>query len=263
MFQITEFIEATLASVTNRVEKHGDDDMPAVSLGIVIEAANTMLDQIDPNIRQALYKAVDDQKQLPGVEPATPVLRCNSFDTVALTTTHEGWTLHVDDSLDEQNPMQFGGCKVDKFKVDAKQGGSIELRFRVGTSDVDAERLGALGMHNGQSIWIKLLPPEKKPDAIDGSTAAFQADHPEAGDMFAAEHGGKGPEDEGSDDDGSGNPDAGPGTGSSDDQMGKDWPFPGGASDQPQADAEGGEAPAAVAAKSRRGRKADAVGEVH
>lgn len=255
MFQITEFIEATLASVTNRVEKHGDDDMPAVSLGIVIEAANTMLDQIDPNIRQALYKAVDDQEQLPGVEPATPVLRCNSFDTVALTTAHEGWTLHVDDSLDEQNPMQFGGCKVDKFKVDAKQGGSIELRFRVGTSDVDAERLGALGMHNGQSIWIKLLPPEKKPEAIDGSTEAFKKDHPDAGgtatDLFAG-NGGKGPEDDHDDDDGSGNPDA---------QMGRDWPFPGDAAGQ-QAAAAMDDAPPPTA-KSRRGRKADAVGEVH
>lgn len=214
MLKIEEFIEASLASVTNRIEKHGDDDVPAVSLTLVIEAANTMLDQIDPAIRQALYKPVDDQEQLPGVEPATPVLRCHSFDTVSLTTAHEGWTLQVDDSLDETTPMTFGGCKVDKFKVDAKQGGSIELRFRVGTSDVDAERLGALGMHNGQSIWIKLLPPDPKPAAIDGSTEAFKKDHPDAGDMFSQQHGGPEPED-----DGSGHTDA-------DDQMGKDWPMP-------------------------------------
>ena len=167
------------------------------------------------------------------MEPATPVLRCNSFDTVALTTAHEGWTLHVDASLDESEPMVFGGCKCDKFKVDAKQGGSIVLRFRVGTSDVDAERLGALGMHNGQSIWIKLLPPEPKPAAIDGTTEAFKKDHPEAGDMFAAQHGGPDP-----DDDGSGNPDA---------QMGRDWPMPG--------DGDAG----ADAKAGRRGRKAAAA----
>ena len=184
MFQITETTEAALAAVTNRIEKHVEDDVPAVSLQISIEAANTLLDQIDPAIRHALYKAVDDQEQLPGVEPATPVLRCNSFDQITLTQAHEGWTLEIDGGIDEGEPMIFGGCKVDKFRVDAKQGGSIVLRMRVGTSDVDADRLGALAMHNGQAIWMRLRPPEKPADAIDGSTEAFERDHPDATDLF-------------------------------------------------------------------------------
>jgi len=187
MFEIHEFTEARLASVTNRTEKHGDEDVPAVSLSVEITAANTLLDAIDPNIRHALYKAVEDQDQLPGVEPATPVLRCNSFDTVALTTSHEGWRLQVDDGIDETEPMEFTGVKVDKLRVDAKQGGSIVLKVRLGTSDVDADRLGKLGMHNGQSIWIKVLKPEKAAEAIDGSVDAFKADHPDATDLFLAD----------------------------------------------------------------------------
>lgn len=209
MLNIEETTEATLAAVTNRVEKHGDDDVPAVSLQISIEAANTLLDQIDPNIRQALYKAVEGQEQLPGVEPATPVLRCNSFDQITLTQAHEGWTLEIDGGIDEGAPMTFGGCKVDKLRVDAKQGGSIVLRMRIGTSDVDADRLGALAMHNGQSIWVRLKPPEKRADAIDGSTEAFRADHPEAADLFAAQHGQSGPEDEPANESEGGQPDAG------------------------------------------------------
>lgn len=204
MLQLTEATEATLAAVTNRTEKHGDDDVPAVSLQISIEAANTLLDCIDPNIRLALYKAVDGQEQLPGIEPATPVLRCNSFDQIALTQAHEGWTLEIDDSIDEDAPMRFGGVKVDKLRVDAKQGGSIVLRMRMGTSDVDADRLGALAMHNGQSIWIRLRAPDPKAPAIDGTVEAFERDHPDAGDMFAAQHG-EGPDE--LDDDGSGHAD--------------------------------------------------------
>lgn len=242
MLNIEETTEATLAAVTNRVEKHGDDDVPAVSLQISIEAANTLLDQIDPNIRHALYKAVEGQDQLPGVEPATPVLRCNSFDQITLTQAHEGWTLEIDSSIDEDAPMTFGGCKVDKLRVDAKQGGSIVLRMRIGTSDVDADRLGALAMHNGQSIWVRLKPPEKRADAIDGTVghpgaAAAAAsgqgdllDSNAAGDAFSAAQGEgqPGPEDEPGEDDGSGHTDTdgAPGAGSSDEQMGKDWPFP-------------------------------------
>lgn len=101
MFQIEEFTEAHLASVTNRIEKNGEEDKPAVSMAIEIEAANTLLDVIDPSIRHGLYKAVEGQDQLPGVEPATPVLRCNSFEKHTLATSHEGWTLAVDDGIDD------------------------------------------------------------------------------------------------------------------------------------------------------------------
>ncbi len=187
MLQITEFTEARI-TVQNRTEKHGDEDVPAVTMTAEIEAANTLLDLIDPAIRHALYKSVEGQDQLPGVEPATPVLRCNSFDTIPLTTAHEGWRVFVDDGIDDTTPMEFVGVKVDKLRVDAKQGGTILLKMRLGTSDVDADKLGKLGMHNGQSIWLKLLQPEKVEPAIDGSVEAFERDHPGASaeDLFAA-----------------------------------------------------------------------------
>jgi hypothetical protein len=203
MFQILEFVEARLATLTSRSEKHGEDDVPAASMGIEIEAANTLLDTIDPKIRQALYMAVDGQEQLPGVEPSTPVLRCNSFDRHTLPTKYEGWTLSVDDGIDDTTPKVFGKCKLDKFSVEAKQGGSIVLRLRVGTSDLDAERSGMLGMHVGQSIWVKFKAPEKQPDAIDASSSATDLP-PDAGSLFAQEHGDDegGPEDGDTDDEG-------------------------------------------------------------
>lgn len=187
MFQIEEFTEAHVASITNRQETHGDEKVPAISIGLVMVTANTLLDQIDPTLRQSLYKAIEDQDQLPGIEPATPVLRCNSIEKVTLPTLHEGWTLSVDDGIDDTLPLVFGQVKVDKFVIEPQQGGAISLRFRCGTSDIDADRLGKLGMHNGGSIWIKLTAPAKDTGpVIDGSNEAFRADHPDAGDLFAA-----------------------------------------------------------------------------
>lgn len=61
MFQLAEFTQATVNSVTPRVEKHGDDDKPAVSIKLSIEGPNTLLDAIDPNISLALYKPKDDE----------------------------------------------------------------------------------------------------------------------------------------------------------------------------------------------------------
>jgi hypothetical protein len=194
MLEITQFTEARLASVTNRTEKHGDEDVPAVTLAVEITTANTILDGICPGLRHALYKAVEGQEQLPGIELSTPVLRSNVIEKVQLTTAHEGWRLQVDDGIDDTTPMDFEGVKVDKLKVDAKQGGFITLGVRLGTSDVDSERLGKLAMHNGQSIWIKLLKPEPKPEGateatgaeIDGTKGHPGAAGASAEDLFAA-----------------------------------------------------------------------------
>lgn len=279
MLEIVEFTEARLTGVTNRTEKHGDEDVPAVTLACEITTANTLLDMIDPAIRLALYKAVEGQEQLPGVEPATPVLRCNCFESVALTTAHEGWRLQVDDGIDDTAPMEFEGVKVDKLKVDAKHGGSIVLKLRLGTSDIDADRLGKLGMHNGQSIWLKLLKPEKTPDAIDGSVAAFQADHPDAGDLFAAsgtsgasDDAGDVPGDADAEGDDVGQVEQGDGAQADAVQRGENWPFPKGAADgssdeersararAEQSEIEAGMAQSIAAAgvtpKGRRSRKA-------
>lgn len=187
MFQLLDFTAAQLVSVTNRTETHGDEKVPAVSIGLEFTAPNTILDQIDPKLREALYVPVTDQEDLPGIERSTPVLRCNSIDRVVLPTSHEGWTLLVDDGIDESTPMTFGGVKVDKFTVEPHQGGSITLRLRCGTSDITAETLGKLGMHNGSDIWVMLTAPAKQADAIDGTGKEFAADHPEADatDLFA------------------------------------------------------------------------------
>lgn len=188
MFQIESFTEAHVASVTNRTETHGDDKVPAVSIALALTCASTILDQIDQALRHSLYKAVEDQEELPGIDPTTPVLRCNSIEKVTLPIAHEGWTLSVDDGIDETVPMVFGAVKIDKFIVEPKQGGSIALRFRCGTSDIDADRLGKLAMHNGQSIWIKLTAPAKNSGpVIDGSNEAFEADHPDATALFASD----------------------------------------------------------------------------
>ena len=246
MFQILTMTEVHLATFTKREETHGDEKVAAVSIGCELTGANTLLDAIDPQIRHALYKPVDDQEQLPGVEPATPVLRCNSFEKHSLTAAHDGWTLCVDDGIDETTPMTFGGCKVDKLSFEAKQGGSIALRFRIGTSDLDAERLGKLGMLHGHAMWITLTAPKPKADAIDGTTEAFERDHPPAGkdatDLFSqtSEEGSAGPEDE--PDNEGGDPDAG-----SEPERGENWPFP------RDAAAQGGEPDAApVVTRSTR-----------
>lgn len=170
VFQIEARTAAVLTTVTNRVEKHGDDDKPAVTLAFQVDLPNTVLDLIDSSLRQALYTAKPAATpELPTVEASTPVLRSNAIDIVHLTKrAYEGWTLQIFDSVDEQKPpLVFGACKVDKMTVEPKQGGTVRVRFNCGTSDVDDKRGGWLLMHNRQDVSIGLAAPtpvEVKPN---------------------------------------------------------------------------------------------------
>lgn len=208
MFQIQSPTTATLKTLTPRTETHGDEKVSAMRFGLKITGPNTMLDALQPGLRDALYRAVEGQDQLPGVEPATPLLRSKGIESVKLKACFEGWTLKIDAGIDENDPIAFGSCEVDAFQVVPSEGGIIDLHFRVGTSDIDQDEAGWMFGHLQQEIDITLHAPQVKPDAIDGTGEEFAADHPDAGDLFAAQHGG--PADDGCDPDIEDDEDAGP-----------------------------------------------------
>jgi hypothetical protein len=140
MFELTRPTTATLVSVTNRPEHHGEDIEPAVSLGLLIETSSSILETLCPQVRQLLG--------VPGI------------DTVTLKTVCQGWVVTVEHGIDEDDPIKLGGCKVDKFKVKPKDDNAVELRLRVGSSDIAALPLGLLGMKVGQEVVVKLTAPK-------------------------------------------------------------------------------------------------------
>ena len=140
MFEVVRPTTALLVSVTNRSEHHGEDLAPAVSLGLRIETSSTILETLCPQVRQLL-----------GVK---------GIECVNLKTVCQGWLVSVEHGIDEDSPIKLGGCKVDKFKVSPKDDNAVELKLRVGSSDVDALSLGQLGMKVGQEVVVKLTAPK-------------------------------------------------------------------------------------------------------
>lgn len=193
-FQLLTPTAAKLHSFTPRIEKHGEENVPAVSLGLTITGPNTLLDLLQPGLREAVYKAAEGQEALPGVEAPTPLMRSRAMERIKLKLPEmEGWQLVIEHGIDDDSAIDLHGCKVDAFAVEPFEGGSVELRFRVGTNDVDETYMGHLAMKLGQEVSITLHAPQPKPAAIDGSTEAFERDHPDAGktaaDLFEAAHG--------------------------------------------------------------------------
>jgi hypothetical protein len=190
MFALTTNTLAKLTALTNRLERHGDEDVPAVTFSFKITGPNTVLDEFGTpyDFRHAFYTAPEGQEQIEGID-STPLLRSPGMGVVTLDVPkHEGWTLVIDHGINEDAPLEFGNGSLSKFKCTPFQGGSCELAFIFSTDDVNAEHVGLAAMKLGQVIPIRLLKPEPKPDAIDGSVEAFEADHPDAGQLFAEAH---------------------------------------------------------------------------
>jgi hypothetical protein len=218
-FEIDTPTAAMLVSVTPRTEVHGEDRVFAISLGLKVTGPNTLLDRLTPTLRPTLYKPVDDQQLLPGVETSTPVLRTRGIEVLHLAGKLEGWLLAVDHGLDADDPITLGGCRVDHFRVMPREGGTVDLLFRIGSNDIDAEEAGLLCSKLSQEISITLKPPVRVPDPIDASSSAKDLP-PDATDLFSAEHGAEAPDstqeraDEGGEGQGSGEGSEG------------SWPFP-------------------------------------
>ena len=170
-FELLTPTAAKLKSLTPRTEKHGDDEVSAISLGLAIIGPNTLLDHLDGGkLRHALYMAVPDQDQLPGVEPSTPLLRARGIDLVHLSGTLEGWTVIFDRGIADDSAIVMGGSKVDKFRVKPMEGGSVELLLRVSTSDISEAEGGALFGMLGQEVMVSIKAPVILPDSvIDGT----------------------------------------------------------------------------------------------
>jgi len=209
-FQLPSPTEVKM-SLTARVEKHGDGDVPAVSLSFHYAGPNTILDMIDKTLRPAIYERADTN-DIPGVEATTPKLRTRSFDKIKLRNSWEEMCILVEhgigDTPDSITSVKAGDCKVHNFRdLDPHDGGMVDFTFTVSTNDVSEKDVGILWAKNGQRVRLTLTEAdettkkkkaEQKAAVIDGTVghpgakkgkAADKAKEPEAGDLFAAQHG--------------------------------------------------------------------------
>lgn len=253
LFNLPTNTECELTTFVGRTQKSGPDDVPAVTFRLKLSGvSNALLDLFSKTIRHTIYKAVEGQEQLPGVEDTTPLLQSKDLVHWAPETCLEGWQVFVARGISDGGALQMGTCKIDNFRFDFFEGGRMDVDFRVSTADVDEEGAGMLWGRQKRKVFVMINAPEMHEPAIDGSVEAFKRDHPEAGDepdagdLFAEQHAG----DFGTADDG----------GDGGDEGGAD--SEGGETDSGAAEFEAGMQKAldsaGVAPRGRRGRKASA-----
>lgn len=206
-FDIPPQSRLKIVKATPRKEKHGNELVQAISLRIEWwPTENSALNLLHPGLQDMVFwtpPEVEAQCQLDGIPMVKKHIR---VPTVVRPWKVEGeftgYTLQIEHGIDESSALELYSCGLDKFEADAKEGGSATIRWSLATnSEVTPELVGALCALEGTEVIGTLTPPDEPAEegAIDGTTHAFLRDHPDAGDMFAAQHGGDGEPGEGGD----------------------------------------------------------------
>jgi len=262
-FNLPPSTRLKIIKTTHRKEMHGKELVLAVSLRLEWwPADNSALNLLHPNLQDMIFwtpPEVAAQCELDGIPAVKKHIRCPAVARPwKVEGSLSGYTFTIDYGIDDSTALELYACTVDKFEVDAKDGGGAPIRFSLASNkQVTPALVGLLCGLEGTEIVAALVPPPPQSETtIDGSkghpgladSQAAEAER-QAGDLFAEQHGDGGAA--GADDDS-----AGPGAGSSDDapfgeaQTGENWPFPQGDGTnggQGGADSEGGETDSSAA----------------
>lgn len=158
MFELKETV-VKLVNVNPRAELHGDEHKLASDLKMSVTCTNTVLDHFHPDLRALLYKRDENPDLVDQIDPdALTSLRFPRLDALAWDWSGAGYELTVDWGMGGDSNIVLSDVEVDKFKIEAQEGGSVVLTFRV-IAHPDADVLGPLCELMQQEITVWLTPP--------------------------------------------------------------------------------------------------------
>lgn len=115
-----------------------------------------------------------------------PNLRFPSMGGLKWAKDLVGYTMVIEHGLGGASDITLLDCKVNNFKIDPKEGGTVEVKFRVQCStSLDERTLGKLSLLIQNEVPIMLTAPEAKQEQQDlESPLPFKADKNEPTNPF-------------------------------------------------------------------------------
>src|SRR5262245_29628505 len=132
-FELTEK-DVTFSHMNTRTEKHGEDDVLAVDLDMSMATENDNLAMFHPTLKWSLY----DKPDIAGADlvdktkaeqlirlryPLLPAIRWDLEMVNVKVTFHYG--------IAKRSDLVLQDCKVNKFRIEPKDGGTVQLAWRV------------------------------------------------------------------------------------------------------------------------------------
>lgn len=169
MFKL-DTVNAKLTSVNPRSELHGEDTQMACDLKFSMTVSNTTLDMFDKDLRAALFtKARKEDMDLAEQgsdhpEDFTPLYRFPDLGKLSWSYEGAGYRLVIHQGFSGEEDLVLIQTKIDKFRFTCKQGGSIDIDFRV-VAHPNAKDMGKLCELIQNEVDITLEPPTPEQQA--------------------------------------------------------------------------------------------------
>lgn len=162
-FALPEFTTVTVEHINLRDENHGDDKVPAIDLKLSKEMHNSALDLFKPGLRKLLYfKSTTPREPAQGTleldEPNDmPDLRFPELGVIKWAGEQQGRTLTLEYGLGKSSNIRLVDCRVNEFRIECKEGGTVKITWRVQRSQPDERAVGKLSSllkHEVQAMLV-------------------------------------------------------------------------------------------------------------
>jgi hypothetical protein len=152
---------AKLTSLNARAEKHGDENVPAADLAFTFNAPNDILSEFDPALKSSLYRKPDaagDQADLLPEPGWLPKLRFPAMSAFKWDFEMIGGQITIHYGPSGKGDIALDITKADGLKFQPKDGGTVEVSFRVAIRPSEKE-IGKLFAMIQEDVELSLSPP--------------------------------------------------------------------------------------------------------
>lgn len=179
-FELESPTNAKILEVIVLAEKdRAPDTNPGAGLDVSITTSNSLLTTFDGALRGVLYtknaNSSPEQKQatLDGVEPVSDLPNLTELGkklgSFSLDVEYTGYSMVIDRGMGgKSSDLDLTDCKLSGFKFKPKEGGSVEIKFRVESPDISEKLHGQLALMKTTERPITLTPPEVDQQDIGG-----------------------------------------------------------------------------------------------
>ena len=154
--------KAKLSSLNARAEKHGEEKVPHADVVFTFDAPNDILSEFDPALKSSLYRKPDaagDQGELMDEEGWLPKLRFPAMSAFKWDYEMVGGLLTIHYGPSGKGDLVLEITKADGFKFMPRDGGTVEVTFRVATKPSEKE-IGKLFSMIQEDVEMSLAPPQ-------------------------------------------------------------------------------------------------------
>jgi hypothetical protein len=167
MFSLTEHA-ATVTSVTNIAEKHGNARVPAVSIGLSVTGASTLLNHFDEALRGFFFRR---EQPKPGALPLDTEelteLRFPLLKNPSWNKEYAGYQLRFLIGATGKEDVLLNDVDLKAIGINPLEGGSVQISFKAHAQPNSESDHGKIARMLMQECSLTLTPPDVDPSLFD------------------------------------------------------------------------------------------------